>query len=241
MRPNLQSPRYVILYAAVTSALFTAAVMTLHAATADIVKRNKKLRQDRAIVEIFFGQARLKELSDAEVRQFVQGCIDRSTITDPQTGRNITLLLAYATDRRKDRPRDANDLVGYGFGVSGTGFWARIDGLLAVSPDLSRIKGIYFLRHSETPGLGGRITDDAFRRQFVGRDMTPPAKGEKFIYIGGDKPLGSADAKHGRYVDAITGATGTSVSVEKFINENIIQFRRAMAASGQAGITNEDR
>ena len=71
MRPNVKHPAYVIIYAAFTSAAFTAAIMTLHVATADIVKRNEKILEDKALVEIFFGPEKLAELSDAQIAQLV--------------------------------------------------------------------------------------------------------------------------------------------------------------------------
>ena len=237
MRPNLKHPAYVILYAAVTSAIFTGAIMTLHVATADIVERNEKLLEDKALLEIFFGPEKLDELSDREIAQFIERRIDRETVTDPQTGQHVIRLSAYDADRVELRPRDADSLVGYGFPISGIGFWARIDGLLAITPDLKRIKGIYFLKHSETPGLGGRITSERFRRSFAGLDVSSPRVVGKFIYIGGDKPSSQADPKYNRWVDAITGATGTSRAVEKFLNEHIAQFLRAMNASSRVRST----
>ena len=39
----------------------------------------------------------------------------------------------------------------------------------------------------------------------------------------------------GRHVDAVTGATGTSTAVERFLNENIPAFRRAAKAAGLIG------
>ncbi len=236
MTPAKPSASYVVLYAAVTSSLFTAAIMTFHVATADIVKRNERLLEDKAIVEIFFGREKLDELLDVsqkEVTEFVEQRIERDSITDPQTSEDMTLLIAYDSDKIADAPRSDKTIVGYGFTISGVGFWARIDGLLAVAPRLMTIKGVYFLRHSETPGLGGRITEDEFRMSFVGLDITQPGAGDRFVYIGGDKPDSPTSPKYGRHVDAITGATGTSIAVERFINEDISRFRRAMIAAGK--------
>ena len=236
MTPDKPSASYVILYAAITSSLFTAAITTFHVATADIVKRNERLLEDKALVEIFFGREKLDELlnvSQKKVTEFVEQRIKRDSISDPQTGEDMTLLIAYGSDKVADVPRGAETIVGYGFSISGVGFWARIDGVLAASPDLGTIKGVYFLRHSETPGLGGRITEDEFRMSFVELDMTQPDAGDRFVYIGGDKPTGPTSPKYGRHVDAITGATGTSSAVERFVNEDIARFRRAMIAAGK--------
>jgi Na+-transporting NADH:ubiquinone oxidoreductase subunit C len=124
-----------------------------------------------------------------------------------------------------------NPVVGYAFPISGIGFWATIRGYLAVSPDGAHTLGIAFLDHAETPGLGGRITERGFRRQFVGLDVSRSIGG-RFVTIGHERPSGPADPLYGRYVDAITGATGTSLALEKFLNADIARFRQAAEAAG---------
>jgi Na+-transporting NADH:ubiquinone oxidoreductase subunit NqrC len=39
----------------------------------------------------------------------------------------------------------------------------------ALDPDLETVKGIEVLDHAETPGLGGRMTEEKFKKQFVGK------------------------------------------------------------------------
>jgi Na+-transporting NADH:ubiquinone oxidoreductase subunit C len=233
VKPQTGRPVYVLLYGAAVSAAFTAAITALHVATAGTVERNQRLLKDRALVEIFFGAEALEKLGDEEVSGKAEQLIDATTIRDPETGEEIAVYLAYGTPRAGGGQRDPRDLVGYAFPVSGIGFWAQIEGLMAVTADLKRVKGVYFLRHSETPGLGGRITDAAFRGQFVGRDVSAPlGEGQaRFLHIGGSGPRGTDDPKSGRWVDGITGATGTSSAAERFINESIRRFRRAWQAA----------
>jgi Na+-transporting NADH:ubiquinone oxidoreductase subunit C len=50
-------------------------------------------------------------------------------------------------------------ITGYAFPVGGAGFWGPVYGMVSVDPEASRIMGIAFYRHSETPGLGARITE----------------------------------------------------------------------------------
>jgi Na+-transporting NADH:ubiquinone oxidoreductase subunit C len=238
VRLEIDNPVYVVLFAAGTALVFTAAIMTLHAATAGVVERNEKLLEQKGLVEIFFGPDAMKGLTDAQIAQLAESRIVRDELTDPDTGRKMGIYLAYSSAAGA-RERDASQLVGYGFEVTGTGFWARIDGILAVDAGLDSILGIYFLRHTETPGLGGRITEPEFRRQFVGKKITPPAEGAKYVYLGGEAPSGPEDPRFGRHVDAITGATGTSSAVEVFLNADIAAFRRAIAASKYAPATRE--
>ena len=84
--------------------------------------------------------------------------------------------------------------------------WGSISGYMGVSADLDRITGLVFTNHSETPGLGGRIDELAYREQFKGLHITSEttlAYGEN----GGDQ------------IDAITGATSTSNAVLRILNQ----------------------
>ncbi len=146
---------------------------------------------------------------------------------------------------------DRERVLGYAFPIRGQGFWAPITGLLALSPDLSETRGIVFLEHSETPGLGGRITEGEFRDQFrpSGRangrglvltaprpargrqdDDAPPAR----IAIDAERPS-PGDLGYAQHVVAITGATGTSDAVEAFLNHGLESFYRAAVAAGLSG------
>ena len=227
MKADVNSPRYVVMFAATVSAAFTAAIMALHAATQGVVERNAQLYRQRALVEVF-GLDAGGTLTDEEVRRaYAEHVRPGGTITDPAGGAAFEVVEA-----RERQPGGAERVTAYAFGVWGVGFWARIDGYLAVTPELAKAVGIVFVKHTETPGLGGRITEAAWRRKFVGLDVRPPAPGAKYVYVGGDEPAGAGSPRYGRRVDAISGATGTSRAVEKFLNERIAEFRRAAAAAG---------
>ena len=160
-------------------------------------------------------------LSAEQCAELVSARIDRSqTVRDPETGRTFRLFQAYRTPAR-------SEVVAVGFDVGGNGFWAPIRGLMALTPDLGKVVGVVFLDHKETPGLGGRITEPAFQDAFRGITTSPPEGDAKFIYIEKDRPDSPRDPRWGRTVDAITGATQTSMAVARFLNANLAQFRRA--------------
>jgi Na+-transporting NADH:ubiquinone oxidoreductase subunit C len=235
MKFDTKKPLYVMIYAAVVSALFTAAIMTLHASTQHIVERNERLARMSALVSVFEladqpnpSDARIEELFNTHIRR-VEG-----DLVDPQTGVNfnhpqdprLRTYKAYDAD-----PAAGGKLLGYAFPVWGVGFWARIDGLLAVTPEVDKTLGVEFLSHQETPGLGGRITEEKFTEQWEGLNVSPPEQAGQILYITKSSPEGG-DPAYGRHVDAITGATGTSHAVEAFVNTRIEQFRRAAQAKG---------
>jgi len=219
---DVNRPGYVLVFAAAASAAFTAAIMSLHAATESQVRRNERLFEQRALVEAF-GLHDGKALTDQQVIERYDRHIrrDGKTIEDPQSGTRFEVIRTV-----EPTAGGGERLLGYAFPVWGTGFWARIDGWLAVTPDLSRAIGIVFVRHSETPGLGARITEPRWRKEFEGLNLSPPPAGEPTIVIG------PGDEAQNRRVDAITGATGTCTAVERFLNLRIPQFRRAAVAAG---------
>jgi Na+-transporting NADH:ubiquinone oxidoreductase subunit C len=93
------------------------------------------------------------------------------------------------------------------FRISGMGFWAPIHAVVALDAEKTTILGIRFFRHGETPGLGGRISEPWFMRQFEGKRLDSPIR---LVMPGGSK--GEND------VDGITGASETTRKVEELIN-----------------------
>ena len=136
----------------------------------------------------------------------------------------------------KDKPlyvgyaEDGRTIVGYAFPIGGSGFWGPIFGMVAVDPEAARVLGIAFYRHSETPGLGARITEDWFTKQFQGLPLHPIEGDKKIFYL---KPAGTGKARD--ELDAVTGATGTSRAVEAFVNQELDHFLRDLWGSVKKG------
>jgi len=223
MKLNVNSPLYVLGFTAAISVVLTAAITSLQVATAARVRQNEALREEKALVSVF-GLGDAAKMSPAEIAAAARQRVERGTaVRDPETGR--------AFDVFRVRGAGGGSVEAIAFRFAGTGFWARITGLMALKPDLSQVTGLVFLDQAETPGLGGRIMEKEFQDRFTGLNVTPPAEGARFIYIGGGAPAGPSDPRAGRYVDAITGATQTSLAVGRFLDENLRQFHRAMAAT----------
>lgn len=96
---------------------------------------------------------------------------------------------------------------GYAFRFSGKGLWGTITGHIAINPSHTDILGINFTAHSETPGLGGRIDEEDFKVQFRNLAML--------------EPIITLNKSTGGNVDAISGATLTSLAVRDIVNTNI--------------------
>ena len=99
------------------------------------------------------------------------------------------------------------------FQFDGSGLWGRIQGVLALSPDLETIRGLTIIHQEETPGLGGRIVEENFLSKFNGKKISPN------LVI---TPPGKASAEN--EVDGITGATLTSKAFEKILNGQMKEY-----------------
>lgn len=110
-----------------------------------------------------------------------------------------------------------NQKSGYVFEYVGGALWGEVRGYIGVDDELQTIRGVDIVKNNETPGLGGRITEDWFKNQFEG--LAIDAGRDFLIY----RP------NEGGNVDAITGATQTSDAMRRIFNRAIREFVEKMA------------
>jgi Na+-transporting NADH:ubiquinone oxidoreductase subunit C len=101
---------------------------------------------------------------------------------------------------------------GYVLLRSGPGLWGEIRAAVGFDRSLEKLTGVDFLKQSETPGLGARISEAWFREQFRGKrgPLEPVAEGQS----AGENQF-----------DAITGATLTTGFVKDILNAAIAQAK----------------
>lgn len=99
--------------------------------------------------------------------------------------------------------------------LDGKGLWGPIWGYAVVSEDGQTLKGVSFDHKSETPGLGAKITDEAFLKAFEGKKLYD-SKGN-FVSVRVLKPGTNGDVAEENRVDAISGATITSRGVDEML------------------------
>lgn len=99
------------------------------------------------------------------------------------------------------------------FEFRGPGLWGPISGIISLEKDFATIRRLSITHQEETPGLGGRIAEDNYLRQFKNKKILP-----QLIFV----PEGRSSKDN--EVDAITGATGSSRAFEKLLNESIKEY-----------------
>ena len=94
--------------------------------------------------------------------------------------------------------------------VSGAGYGGRIDAILALQGDMRTIAGLAVTGHSETPGLGARITEPAWLARFSGTRAVDDTGATRFAVA-----RGAAATEF--EVDGITGATRTGSGISQMV------------------------
>lgn len=92
----------------------------------------------------------------------------------------------------------------------GAGYNGPIRAMLALGGDMNTIAGFTIIDQSETPGLGARITEQAWQEGFAGKDLRTSGGDLRFQVARGPA---SSDFE----VDGITGATRTSGAITRMI------------------------
>ncbi|QDT33197.1 Na(+)-translocating NADH-quinone reductase subunit C [Thalassoglobus polymorphus] len=95
--------------------------------------------------------------------------------------------------------------------IYGKGLWSTLYGYLALEADTRTVKGITFYQHGETPGLGGEVDNPKWKALWPEKTVLDES-GEPIIEV--TKPGVASDENQ---VDGLSGATITSVGVEKTI------------------------
>jgi Na+-transporting NADH:ubiquinone oxidoreductase subunit C len=100
--------------------------------------------------------------------------------------------------------------------IRGYGLWSTLYGFLALEGDANTIAGIGFYQHGETPGLGGEVDNENWKKQFIGKQLYRDDSDEVVFHILKGKAL--PDSPNAKYeVDGLAGATLTTRGVDNLI------------------------
>lgn len=196
MKDMKKSFGFPIIFMVVITAFFTFILAFLNYSTADRIAYNEETDLRETILYVFDIKPESKDAAAIE-KAFEEN------INEEKDGEDII----YSVEEN-------GEVTGYAFPVRGTGLWGSVEGYVAISSDYSKLLGIDFVSHSETPGLGGRISEDEYRNQFRDMDLSEATDGRYIVY----RPAPGGNS------DAISGATLTSQSVAQFVNADIEEF-----------------
>uniref|UniRef100_A0A7C5U603 FMN-binding protein n=1 Tax=Fervidobacterium nodosum TaxID=2424 RepID=A0A7C5U603_9BACT len=202
MTLNRESKIYTVVFTVIVTFLFVFILSGLNTFTSDMVKKNQEIFKIKAILNAFG----LSYVSNDEAMEKFKSEVSKLDVKDYELYKVIM-----------------NGQEIYAVVFSGSGLWGNITGVLAVDKDVSRIVGIDFISQSETPGLGGRIEEAWFKEQFKGEQI----KDDGIIVSTTKVP----DSKDDSMVDAITGATLTSKSIENIIRTYVPVLKQLLGVN----------
>jgi len=195
-----EKPWFPVVYMFVVTAAFSSVLIAFSRVTRERVEANQQLAFEKAVLEALSVQIP-EGTSRLELHRMYQEWIK------PPDARSAGAYRLIRDGR----------LIAYALPVDGQGFWAPIKGVIGLDTDLQTITGIAFYEQNETPGLGAEIVTMDFRRQFEGKKLS--ATGRAIRILPKTEQLGESD------VHAVTGATQTSVRLERLINDDLNRWR----------------
>ncbi|SFK60620.1 Na(+)-translocating NADH-quinone reductase subunit C [Shimia haliotis] len=142
---------------------------------------------------------------------------DRAAASDPELsvalandpagiGRKTKFATVYLL-RNEDGSLDKVILPIHGYGL-----WSTLYGFIALEENGNDIFGLQFYAHGETPGLGAEVDNPRWKSLWSGKKLADDA-GDLQITVAKTAPPAGADF----HVDALAGATLTSVGVDNLV------------------------
>lgn len=92
--------------------------------------------------------------------------------------------------------------------TSGKGFGGDLKVMVGYDLEKDKLTGIQVISHKETPGVGSKVTEDQFTQRFKGLDID----------------IKFSPKKEGGDIDAITGATYSSIGICEAIRKSIALY-----------------
>lgn len=188
---------YPIIFMIIITILFIGILATFYQLTLDRVQNYQQTQMQNKILNLF-------DLPLDNVKRDFQKYITKLELDE---------IIYYKA--QKD-----SLLLGYCFPISGNGLWGKIDAFIALSQDLKILKKLEIVDQNETPGLGGRITENWFKIQFNDKIIINDNLVRKFQLIS------EGNVAKNQEIQQITGATASSKAVVDMIYNSVKEIKK---------------
>ncbi len=168
-----------------------------------IIEANKINETLERVPVLVFGAAHATELSQSGME------INPLSVGVDKAGKTVRYNV-YET-------KSDGKLAGWVTKSAGQGYADKIEILIGFDPGMDKITGLFVLDQKETPGLGNKILEDAWRGQFLDKSTAKPLTPVK------------GKSRASNEIDAITGATISSKAVTDIINTAVADLRQPLA------------
>lgn len=182
----------------------------------------------------------IRNLSDEQITQMYEQVVNADAIIDSEG--NITAPGEKGGEKTGFRLNSADYKAGklaiflcnvegkkkYVVPVYGMGLWGPIWGYIAVNEDGKTVYGAYFNHEGETAGLGAEIKDSQTWQQLFKGKTIYGADGKPVLKVKKTSEIKDKSCE----VDAVTGATLTSVGVSNMLQEGFAKYNKYFKKQG---------
>ena len=182
---NKNSIIYTIIFGFITTFIFVVPLSIAYNVTKPLVAFNSEIAKKRAVLASFDLLDANTLLTNEQIAQLYSKVQEKEF--------NNRLVFVY---------QDGEEQF-YAGQFTVAGLWGPITAVVSFPSDLSRVKSFSVVSHSETPGLGARITEPWFVEQVKNEAFNNGSIAVNSL------PKDKNDKDDGQ-IDAITGATRTS-------------------------------
>jgi Na+-transporting NADH:ubiquinone oxidoreductase subunit C len=229
---NLPSNAKSIVFATILGVVCSVLLTTASTGLKSRQQRNVEVDRQKNVLSAFGiikeGQAvkaeRILELYRENVRQVWVSPVGQIMDEDQRGPRDMPMFTYEKGDQ----------VQAYVVPINSRGLWGQINGYLAIENDGSTIRGFTIYQHQETPGLGGEIESNWFRRNFVGKQIVNSMGDFVSVRIArGSVEDRVPPEQRPHYVDGISGATLTGQYLTEGLRDTLrayepvaVQFRQ---------------
>lgn len=193
---------FPVLFMLVITLLFIGITTSIYTVTKEQIELNKTIDIEEAVI----GAAGL------DIPRNI-GDIDRlyNQVVIPVKDRTGNIIYYKVMDKEK------KEVTSYVVISSGAGLWGTITAAVGIDSSLESFTGLEIIEQVETPGLGGRITEDWFKKQFKGKiaPLSIVAEGEETSR---------------QEFQAITGATYSTNAIRDMLNKLYMELPEKIKA-----------
>jgi Na+-transporting NADH:ubiquinone oxidoreductase subunit C len=226
---NKNSNTYQILYAAVMVLLVGTVLAFIYMALKP--KQNENIANDTR--KQILSALHIAAAGDAQVKETYEKYVIQDLLVD-KDGNVVDSAsnVAFNVQMKKNVKLAERQLpvmkckmddgsIKYVLPMYGAGLWGPIWGYVAVNDDGNTIYGANFSHEGETPGLGARIADKDFQDEFVDKHLFQEGEFKGVVVL----KKGQKSATGAEQIDALTGATITSLGVSAMLEDCLAPYK----------------
>ena len=180
------------------SIVFSVSLAAVHLNLSPVIEENKTRETMEKIPVLVSGEDSTANADSFDISKRILN-IDKNGITKSYT-------VYDALDK-------TGTVAGHVVKATGQGYADKIELLLGLDPDGKTITGLFILDQKETPGLGNKIVEDAWRNQYVGKSSD-----SSLVVIKGK-------SVNDNEIDSVSGATISSRAVTDIVNSTIADLK----------------